>query len=98
MNKTLTTLVAAVTLAGSLAATATTASAQGRGFLPGLIVGGIVGGAIVGATQPRGYVVYPGYGAPGPVACPGGYWGRHQWVDQYGYAHWSRPRFFCPEY
>ena len=59
MNKALTTLVAAVTLVGSLAATATTASAQGRGFLPGLIVGGIVGGAIVGATQPRAYVAEP---------------------------------------
>ncbi len=45
MNKTLTALVAAATLAGSLAGTPTTASAQGRGFLPGLIVGGIVGGA-----------------------------------------------------
>jgi hypothetical protein len=82
MNKTLTALVAAVTLAGSLAATATTASAQGRGFLPGLIVGGIVGGAIVGATAPRGYVVYPGYNAP--LNAPGCYWTRQPVYDPYG--------------
>jgi hypothetical protein len=82
MNKTLTALVAAATLAGSLAATATNASAQGRGFLPGLIVGGIVGGAIVGATQPRGYVVYPGYNAP--LNGPGCYWTRQPVYDPYG--------------
>ena len=85
MNKTLTALVAAATLAGSLVATATTASAQGRGFLPGLIVGGIVGGAIVGATQPRaapGYVVYPGYGAP--LSGPSCYWTRQPVYDPYG--------------
>jgi hypothetical protein len=80
MNKTLTALVAAATLAGSLAPT--TASAQGRGFLPGLIVGGIVGGAIVGATAPRGYVVYPGYNAP--VNGPGCYWTRQPVYDPYG--------------
>ena len=82
MNKTLTALVAAATLAGSLAATATTASAQGRGFLPGLIVGGIVGGAIVGATQPRGYVVYPGYNAP--LNASNCYWTRQPIYDVYG--------------
>jgi hypothetical protein len=82
MHKTLTALVAAATLAGSLVGTATTASAQGRGFLPGLIVGGIVGGAIVGATQPRGYVVYPGYNAP--LNGPGCYWTRQPVYDPYG--------------
>ena len=81
MNKTLTALVAAATLAGSLAATATPASAQ-RGLLPGLIIGGIVGGAIVGATQPRGYVVYPGYNAP--LNGPGCYWTRQPVYDPYG--------------
>jgi hypothetical protein len=81
MNKTLTALVAAVTLAGSLAGTATTASAQ-RGLLPGLIVGGIVGAAIVGATAPRGYVVYPGYSAP--LNGPGCYWTRQPVYDPYG--------------
>ena len=83
MNKALTTLVAAATLAGSLAGTATNASAQGRGFLPGLIVGGLVGGAIVGAaSQPRGYVVYPGYGAP--LSGPSCYWTRQPVYDPYG--------------
>ena len=72
MNKTLTALVAAATLAGSLAGTPTTASAQGRGFLPGLIVGGIVGGAIVGAAQPRYYA---------PANC---YWTRQPIYDVYG--------------
>ena len=67
MNRTLTALVAAATLAGSLAATATTASAQGRGFLPGLIVGGIVGGAIVGAAQPRYYRPANFYWARPPI-------------------------------
>jgi hypothetical protein len=82
MNKTLTTLVAAATLAGSLAATATTASAQGRGFLPGLIIGGIAGAAIVGATAPRGYAVYSGYNAP--VYAPNCYWTRQPIYDPYG--------------
>jgi hypothetical protein len=85
MNKVLTTLVAAATLAGSLAATATTASAQGRGFLPGLIVGGVVGGIIgnsVARSAPSGYVVYPGYGAP--LAGPNCYWTRQPVYDYYG--------------
>ena len=75
MNKTLTTLVAAATLAGSLAVSATSASAGGNGFLPGLIVGGvagaIVGGAIASHPAP-GYVVYPGYAAP--LNAPTCYW------------------------
>ena len=54
MKKTLTALVAAATLAGSMVATTNYASAGGNGFLPGLIVGGIAGAAIVGATAPRG--------------------------------------------
>ena len=53
-----------------------------RGFLPGLIIGGIVGGAIVGATAPRGYVVYPGYNAP--LNGPGCYWTRQPVYDPYG--------------
>jgi hypothetical protein len=96
MNKTLTALVAAATLAGSLAGSATTASAQRGGFLPGLIIGGIVGGAIVGATQPRGYVVYPGYGAP--LSGPSCYWTRQPVYDYYGnIVGWrGRPYQVCP--
>jgi hypothetical protein len=82
MNKTLTTLVAAAALAGSMVSTIDTASAQGRGFLPGLIIGGIAGAAIVGATAPRGYVVYPGYSAP--LNGPGCYWTRQPVYDAYG--------------
>jgi len=96
MNKTLTTLVAAATLAGSLVGSLDTASAQGRGFLPGLIVGGIAGAAIVGATQPRGYVVYPGYSAP--LNAPGCYWTRQPVYDPYGnIVGWrGRPFQVCP--
>jgi hypothetical protein len=79
MNKTLTALVAVATLAGSLASTP--ASAQ-RGLLPGLIIGGLVGAAIVGATAPRGYVVYPGYSAP--LNGPSCYWTRQPVYDPYG--------------
>ena len=44
-----------------------------------------------------GYAAYPGYGAPYPVACPGGYWARRPVVDPYGnVVGYSRPRFFCP--
>jgi hypothetical protein len=82
MNKTLTTLLAAAALAGSMVSTVDTASAQGRGFLPGLIIGGIAGAAIVGATAPRGYVVYPGYNAP--LNGPGCYWTRQPVYDPYG--------------
>ena len=36
--------------------------------------------------------------APGPVACPGGYWARRPVAfDAYGNpVRWSRPRFICP--
>lgn len=96
MKKTLTALVAATALAGSLAASTVDASAQGRGFLPGLIVGGIVGGAMVAATAPRGYVVYPGYNAP--VNYAGCYWTRQPVYDPYGnIVGWrGRPFQVCP--
>ncbi|HLH94080.1 MAG TPA: hypothetical protein VKW08_03090 [Xanthobacteraceae bacterium] len=96
MKKTLTTLVAAATLAGSMIATISDASARG-GFLPGLIIGGIAGAAIVGAaTAPRGYVVYPGYSAP--VSYPGCYWTRQPVYDPYGnIVGWrGRPFQVCP--
>jgi hypothetical protein len=42
-------------------------------------------------------VAYDGYYAAGPVACPGGYWGRRARLDQWGnVVGYSRPRFFCP--
>ena len=108
MKKAILAIAAAATIAAGTMSAPTTANAGcygcavGAGVLGGVVAGTIIGGAIAN-SQPRyyapapGYVVYPGYGAPGPVACPGGYWARQQWVDQYGYAHWSRPRFFCPQ-
>src|SRR5262245_35737446 len=66
MKKTLTALTAAAIITGTLAATATDASAQyGRRWGPGAVIGGIVAGTIITgailASRPRGYVVYDGY-------------------------------------
>jgi len=108
MKKTLFAIAAAATIAiGSLSAP-TTAEARchgcgvGAGIIGGLAAGAIIGGAIAN-SQPRyyapgpGYVVYDGYGAPYPVACPGGYWARRPVHDRFGNViGWSRPRFICP--
>jgi len=73
----------------------------GVGILGGLAAGAIIGGAIAN-SEPRyapapGYVVYDGYGAPYPVACPGGFWARRPVHDRWGnVVGWSRPRFVCP--
>jgi len=84
MKKTLATLLAAATVAAALSTSVTTASAQ-RGLVPGLL-GGFVAGAIVGgaiaSSQPRGYVVYPGYAQP--LNGPGCYWTRQPVYDPYG--------------
>ncbi len=108
MKKTLTALLAAATIAVSLAGTATDASAQhsGGAFAAGL-VGGLVGGAIVGgaiassrpayAVAPApGYVVYPGYAAAMPA--PGCYWTRMPVYDYYGnvVGYRGRPVVVCP--
>jgi hypothetical protein len=108
-----TAVAAAATLAVAVAALPSTASAQCRGPACAGAVGlGILGGAIIGgaianganagpppgyyAPEP-GYVPYAGYGAPYPVACPGGYWARRPVVDGYGnVVGYSRPHFFCP--
>jgi hypothetical protein len=111
MMKTLTTLTAAATIAAALTAAPTDAFAQRRGAAIGLgILGGIAAGAIIGGAiansqgpvygpayvvQP-GYAAYPDYYAAAPVGCPGGYWARRQWVDEYGYVRTGRPRYFCP--
>jgi hypothetical protein len=103
MRKTLTALAAAASIAAMAVATPTPADARcfgcavGLGIIGGAIIGGAIANSYAAYAPAPGYVVYPGYGAPVPVACPGGYWARQQWVDQYGYAHWSRPRFFCPQ-
>jgi hypothetical protein len=74
----------------------------GLGIVGGLVAGAIVGGAIARSAYPAyaaapGYVPYAGYGAPVPVACPGGYWARQPLLDQWGnVVSYSPPRFFCP--
>jgi hypothetical protein len=110
MMKTLTTLTAAATIAVALTAAPSDAYAQRRGAAIGLgILGGIAAGAVIGGAiansrpaygpayvvQP-GYAAYDGYYGPAPVGCPGGYWARRQFVDQWGNLRYSRPRFFCP--
>jgi hypothetical protein len=87
MKKALTAVVAAAAIAGTLAATATDASAQWRrgwGWGPGIaagVIGGLALGAIL-ATRPRGYVVYEGYGQP--VYGPGCYWSAQPIYDRRG--------------
>jgi len=109
MMKTLTTLIAAATVAAALTVAPTDAFAQRRGAAIGLgILGGIAAGAIVGSAiansygpayvvQP-GYVPYGAYAGPVPVGCPGGYWARMPVMDAYGnvIGYRGRPRFFCP--
>ena len=108
MKKTIFALAAAATLAAGTLTAPTAANAGcygcavGAGVAAGVIGGAIIGGAIAN-SQPGyygpapGYVVYQGYGAPYPVACPGGYWARRPLVDQWGnVVGYSRPRFFCP--
>jgi hypothetical protein len=94
MQKALTTVLAAATIAVSLAATATDASAQRRGgAIAAGVAAGFIGGAIVGSaianSRPAyvvapapGYVVYSGYAAPLPG--PNCYWSRQPVYDPYG--------------
>jgi hypothetical protein len=108
MKKIILAIAAAATIAAGSLSTPTPADARcygcgvGAGIIGGLAAGAIIGGAIAN-SQPRyyapgpGYVVYDGYGAPYPVACPGGYWARRPLHDRYGnMVGWSRPRFICP--
>jgi hypothetical protein len=105
MKKVLLTLATVATLAvGTLTAPAPAEARCTFGCAVGLgVLGGVVAGAVIANSYPRyavapGYVAYAGYSAPGPVACPGGYWGRRPVAfDAYGNpVRWSRPRYFCP--
>ncbi len=101
--------IAAMTIVAGTMSAPTAAEADcygcgvGAGVIGGLAAGAIIGGAIAN-SQPRyyapppGYVLYGGYGAPNPMACPGGYWARRPVAfDAYGEpVRWSRPRFICP--
>ena len=109
MKKAIFAIATAATLAVASLSAPTPAEARcvgcavGAGVIGGLAAGAIIGGAIAN-SQPRyygpepGYVVYNGYGAPYPVACPGGYWARRPIAfDAYGNPiRWSRARFICP--
>jgi hypothetical protein len=108
MKKVLIALAAAATIAAGTLSAPTSADARcygcavGAGVIGGLAAGAIIGGAVAN-SYPRyapapGYVVYEGYGAPYPVACPGGYWARRPIAfDAYGNPiRWSRARFVCP--
>ena len=110
MNKTLTCLLAAATIAAALATATTDASAQwrgrgwgwrGGGWGPG-VAAGVVGGAVIAgaiiASQPRGYVVYPSYAQP--VYRPGCYWASQPVYDGLGrvVGYTGRPVQVCPGY
>jgi hypothetical protein len=109
MKKALIALAAVATLATATLSAPQPAEARcygcavGAGVVAGVAAGAIVGSAIAN-SQPRyyapapGYVVYSGYAAPYPVACPGGYWARRPTrFDAYGNpVRWSRARFICP--
>jgi hypothetical protein len=106
MKKTLTALTAAAMIAGTLAATATDASAQrrhhGYGWGPGAVIGGIIAGTVITgailASRPRGYVVYEGYGQP--VYGPGCYWASEPVYDRRGnvVGYSGQPVQICPGY
>ena len=108
MKRTIFALATAATLATGAVSAPTPADARcygcavGAGVAAGVIGGAIIGGAIANSAPAYyapapGYVVYQGYGAPYPVACPGGYWARRPLYDQWGNpVGWSRARFICP--
>jgi len=103
-------VVAATAAAMMMAGAAVLAPSQAEAGCWGCAVGaGIVGGAIIGGAiastyayphvyyPAPGYVAYPAYAGPPPVACPGGYWARRPVLDRWGNViGYSRPRFFCP--
>jgi hypothetical protein len=103
MKKTLTALVAAATIAGTLAVSVSDADAQwrrrgwGPGIAAGIIGGALITGAII-ASRPRGYVVYEGYGRP--VHHHGCYWASEPVYDRRGrvVGYTGEPVQVCPGY
>jgi len=105
MKKTLASLLAAVTIALTLIANATDASAQWRrrgwGLGPG-VAAGVIGGAVIAlptiASRPPPYVVYPGYAQP--VYGPGCYWASQPVYDVAGrvVGYTGQPVQVCPGY
>jgi hypothetical protein len=106
MKRTVTALVAAATIAGTLAVSVSDADAQwrrrgGGGWGPG-IAAGVLGGAIIAgaiiASRPPGYVMYESY--PHPVYRSGCYWAAEPVYDRYGrvVGHTGQPVQVCPGY
>jgi hypothetical protein len=105
MKKTLTALVGAAAIAGTLAVSVSDASAQygrhgwgwGPGIAAGIIGGAIITGAII-ASRPRGYVVYEGYNQP--VQYAGCYWASQPVYDRHGrvVGYTGQPVQVCPGY
>ena len=106
MKKMLAGLLAAATIAATVAAMTTDASAQwrgrgwgwgGPGVAAGIIGGAVIAGAII-ASRPPGYVVYQGYGQP--VYAPGCYWASQPLYDSYGrvVGYSGQPVQVCPGY
>jgi hypothetical protein len=109
MKKAFIGLLAAGTIAAGVMSAAAPAQAYHRhGHIGAAVAAGVVGGLVVGtaigaaaypAYRPApGYVVYTGYSAGYPVACPGGYWARKPVAfDRAGRpVAWSKARFICP--
>ena len=102
MHKTLGSSFLTATIAVTLLATATDASAQrGWGWGPGLAIGAITGAVVAGAiiaSRPPGYVVYPGYAQP--VYAAGCYWASQPVYDGAGriVGYTGRPVQVCPGY
>ncbi len=110
MKKTFIALLAAAAFVGAAVTVPAPAQAANGGAVAAGVVGGLAVGAIIGSAATRpvyaypayrtapGYVVYDGYGARYPVACPGGYWARKPVAfDRAGRPiGWSKARFICP--
>jgi hypothetical protein len=104
MRRMLVGLVTSATIALTIVASTSDASAYWRGgwgWGPG-VAAGIVGGAVIAgaiiASRPPGYVAYPGYAQP--VYGPGCYWASRPVYDPYGrvVGYSGRPVQVCPNY
>jgi hypothetical protein len=109
MKKTVASLLMAATIAGTVAVSATDASAQwrgrgwgwgwgwGPGIAAGVIGGAVVAGAII-ASRPPGYVVYEGYSQP--LYATGCYWASQPVYDGAGHVvgYKGQPVQVCPGY
>ena len=85
MKKTISLVLAAATLAGSLATTMPAAQAEGGRIAAG-VAGGLIGGALLGGAIASQRPAY-GYAAPAPVYVeePACRLVRQRYIDQYGY-------------